>query len=1009
MKSISDTESTKYWRSLQDLKDSADAKKSEPRSFPEEPAAIMETFSRREFLKVMGASMALAGFTGCRRPVEAIVPYVNQPEEIIPGIPNYYATTMALGEEVIGLLVESHEGRPTKIEGNELHPYSLGKAGIFHQAAILSLYDPDRSQNILYKNQKKAWNDFVDSWRANFSNFVREQGAGIAVVSETSSSPSLTYMKTKFTGTFPQSTWVTYDPVSNENTYRGISAATGKIYRPSYSFNQTQVILSLDCDFLMTETDSVINTHGFTKGRHINDRNGSMNRLYSVESFYSITGAMADHRLRMKSTKIPEFAAALSQALSTLGVTIPGLATIPKIELPASSQKWLNVVAKDLKKSAGKSLITAGRRQPKQVHALVYALNSSLGNIGNTVKYTEPKDLQSSNRAALSDLVGRIHAGKIDTVIILGGNPAYNAPVELNISEALKKTALSLHLSEYVNETSELVQWHIPMSHFLESWGDARSTDGTLSIGQPLIAPLYASHTPLELLSILSTPKKEKSSYEIVRDKWREILGAVNFEKKWNRTLHDGVLKNSQLTHQSPKVNEKTLKKCFEDSSFTSSKEGETEIVFMASPAVYDGRFANNGWLQELPDPATKLVWDNAAIMSPDTAKKLGVDLRRYDKLDAESFEMVQLTQGGNNLELPVFILPGHADDSITVYLGYGRRRCGQVGDGVGFDSYRLRTHDEPDVNVDIKVTKLGKLYPLSTTQRHHSMEGRPIYREATLQHYNESGSLEPHLTKSPPLKSLWKEHKNETSPQWGMTIDLNACTGCNACVVACQSENNVPVVGKKQAGYGRQMHWIRLDRYFSGDEKDPQMVQQPVPCMHCENAPCEQVCPVQATNHDKEGLNVMVYNRCIGTRYCSNNCPYKVRRFNFFNYTKYGPETRIRGKNTSDVQYMSQNPDVTVRFRGVMEKCTYCTQRINQARIKSKLDGNSLRDGDVTSACEQTCPAGAIAFGDITDNESRVSVNKRQDRNYVMLGELNVKPRTSYLGKLRNPNPELT
>ena len=996
-----------YWRSLEDLKGSKEFRESVSRPFPENRTEIRNTFSRRDFLKVMGASMALAGFTGCRRPVENIVPYVKQPEEIIPGVPNYYATTMPVGEEVLGLLVESHEGRPTKIEGNKLHPSSFGKAGALHQASILSLYDPDRSQHVRHNNSTKGLKDFVATWQEKFSGLVASKGSGIAVVSESFSSPSLFYMMNKFLETFPEAKWANYDPISNESIYNGISAATGKPYRPIYNFDQAQIIVSLDCDFLMTEMDGVANAYKFAAGRRINNRSGSMSRLYAIESFYSVTGATADHRLRMQSTKISEFTSALAYELDSLGVKVSTLDSVPRIELSSTTRKWLGAVAKDLTRTAGESLIVAGRRQPKQVHALVYALNSALGNIGKTIEYTEPKDLQSSDRTSFAELAKKLNVGDFNTVVILGGNPIYNAPNDLKFSTGLKKVGLCIHLSDYFNETSEMAHWHIPMSHFLESWGDARSADGTLSIIQPLIAPLYESHTALELLYTLTTGK-EKSSYELVRDKWRELLGTINFEQKWRRVLHDGVLNDSKLTYQAPKLNAHALKKCFSDHPLSNTTRGGTvELVFLGSPAVYDGRFANNGWLQELPDPATKLVWDNAAIMSPKMAKSLGIDVQYYNKLNAESFEMVQLDLGGQSLEMPVFLLPGHADDSISVYLGYGRRRCGQVGDGVGFDCYTLRTHDHPNIGVGVKVTKVNKRYSLSTTQHHQSMEGRPIIREAPLEVYKKTGELKPHLTESPPLKSLWHERKYEDSPQWGMTIDLNACTGCNACIVACQSENNIPVVGKTQAGYGRQMHWLRVDRYFSGDEADPQMIQQPVPCMHCENAPCEQVCPVQATNHDNEGLNVMVYNRCIGTRYCSNNCPYKVRRFNFFNYTKYGPETRIRGKNSAEVQYMSQNPDVTVRFRGVMEKCTYCTQRINQARIKSKINGNPLQDGDVIPACEQTCPVSAITFGDITDKNSRVSVNKQQERNYVMFQELNIKPRTSYLGKLRNFNPD--
>lgn len=985
-----------YWRSLDDLHDSPAMRELRARRFPDTEGDLGYAVSRREFLRLMGASAALAGFAGCRRPVEHIVPYVNQPEQVVPGNPRQYATTMTVGLDACGVVVESHEGRPTKVEGNELHPDSMGKASAIHQAAVLSLFDQDRPQHPLRSGQQATWQEFLDFWRARYSDESGRQGAGLAVVSESFASPTLSRLRAEFISTFPKARWVTYEPISDENIFTGIKAATEAELRLVHRYDQADVIVSLDADFLMTDTNMVANTHRFAQGRVVSGRSDDMNRLYVAESGFSVTGAMADHRLRLQTSQIPRVAALLAIELQRLGAELGQLAISGNVATEGIDNKWIVAAAKDLLQAKSKSIVVAGRRQPPAVHALVVAINEALGNNGTMIEYRDAVDVAFPDRNALAELAREIDAGGVKTVIVLGGDPVYNAPADLNFSQALGRVETTIHLGAYCNETSKASTWHIPQSHFLEEWGDARASDGSLSLIQPLIAPLFASKSAIELLQLIVTGS-EISGYDAVRRSWSKLLPELTFETQWRRVLHDGILANSASPAVQPRVQWSAVNNLLASAPLASSSAG-LELVFQPSPAIYDGRFVNNSWLQELPDPTTKLVWDNAAIMNLATAAKVGINTSTFGRLDTREYEMVSIRHEGHAVEAPVFIVPGYADDSIGIYLGYGQKSVGRVGNGTGVNAYTLRTSAQPDVALGVTVTRTANSYPLSNTQNYHSMEGRPLLREVSFAEYKTGAELQPPLVDGPALVPLWKEHEYKQSPQWGMTIDLNLCTGCNACIIACQSENNIPVVGKKEAGYGREMHWIRLDRYYAGDASNPQMNFQPVPCMHCENAPCEQVCPVAATSHDRQGLNVMTYNRCIGTRYCSNNCPYKVRRFNFYNFTYKTPE----------IQKMANNPDVTVRSRGVMEKCTYCLQRISEAGIGAKLKGVPLRDGDVRTACQQTCPAGAIVFGDILDGGSQVAQKKQNDRNYVILGEWHTKPRTSYLGKLRNPNPEL-
>jgi molybdopterin-containing oxidoreductase family iron-sulfur binding subunit len=1007
-----------YWRSLSEIENLPEFRNAVEREFLEEgPSELSPGITRREMITLVGASLSLAGLSGCiRRPVEEIVPYVTNPEEMVPGVARYYATTMPFGRSAYGLIVESHEGRPTKIEGNPNHPASLGASSARIQASVLGLYDPDRSQSVRLREEQKSWSDFVTAW-GELSK-AHADGAGLAVLSESFSSPTLARLATEFRTRYPKATWATYEAVSDENRLAGLRAATGRDVDLRLRFDQAAVIVALDADPLLTDPEMIQHTRGFAAGRRAGVSGGApstgsgqaMNRLYAVEGVYSLTGAVADHRLRLESRQIAPFVAALAARLTggTGGADVPGV-----------DAHWLDALAKDLLAHRGSSLIVVGDRQPAAVHAAVCALNTSLGNTGKTVSYYETRDAALPSVSSLASLVSAMNAGTVQTLLILGGNPVFDAPVDLDFAAALAKVPHSIALGHSVDETSARAEWHIPRAHYLESWGDARAVGGTISVVQPLILPLFGGKSAIEVLGLL-VGGKDRPGYEIVRETWKSILGEGDGDTKWNRVLHDGLLAGSELPEVVPTLGTPSLA---ELSGGAARAGGDLEVVFAPSFALHDGRFANDAWLQELPDPLTKLTWDNPALVSPNTA----------ETLDLENEDSIRVEYGGRSLELPVWILPGMADNVVALTLGYGRTRAGRIGSGVGFNPYTVRGSKATGFDSGARITKLARSYSMSATQTHGSMEGRPLVRESTLTELRSQppalsepgagaaggrqveGAADAHAegAKPAPKKgsaygvfaehtnhfSLWDPHKYDSGHQWGMTIDLNACTGCNACIAACQSENNIPVVGKDQVKRGREMHWIRVDRYFSGDPSgSPEVVFQPVPCMHCEDAPCEQVCPVAATVHDSEGLNVMVYNRCIGTRYCSNNCPYKVRRFNFYNFTKDKP----------NILKLAMNPDVTVRARGVMEKCTYCTQRINRVKIDARLAGREVRDGDIKTACQQACPASAIEFGDIRDASSRVVQAKADPRNYALLEELNTKPRTTYLAKVRNPNPEL-
>jgi MoCo/4Fe-4S cofactor protein with predicted Tat translocation signal len=973
-----------YWRSLEELAGSPAFQEALHREFPKGASEWVDSVSRRGFLKVMGASMALAGMTGCvKLPLEPIVPYVRQPEEVIPGRPMFYATAMTLGGYANPILVESHLGRPTKIEGNDRHPASLGGTDIFVQASILGMYDPDRSQSVVSMGDQRSWQSFATAIRGPLSAQKNLQGAGIRILTPTISSPTLADQMRNFLKIYPQAKWHVYEPINRDSVLEGSKLAFGQPVETRYDFEKADVIVSLDADFLYAGfPGNVRYIRDFAKRRN---PDGNMNRLYMIESTPTTTGAKADHRVPLRASEIESFARVLA---TYVGATSAGG------QQTAEQAKYGEAIAAELKDHRGSSIVIVGEHQPPAVHAIAHKINEQLGNGGKTVFYSDPIDANPANQAeSIKELASDIHAGKVDLLVILGGNPAYDAPADLEFTSVLKNgnIPLRVHLGLYQNETAELCQWHINEAHELETWGDARAYDGTVSIIQPLIAPLYQGKSALEFVALLSG-QSDVTGYDLVRAYWQKQHSAADFEAFWRKSLHDGWIDGTTL------VTKSVAAKTTVPWSY-SADPNAVELNIRRDPTIYDGQFSNNGWLQELPKPMTKLVWDNAILIGPKMAERLQIKVE----------DVVELELNGKKVTGPVWVQAGHPDNSVTVTLGYGRTRAGRVGTAVGFDAYSLRTTAAPWFAPGLQIRKTGETYKLASTQGMQSMDTpdgghRPLVRETTLEEYRKEPNFAQEEEPAPGL-TLYKPYPyKEEAYAWGMAIDLNSCVGCNNCMIACQSENNIAVVGKEQSVIGRHMHWIRVDAYYQGDRDNPKAFFQPVPCMQCENAPCEVVCPVGATNHSSEGLNDMVYNRCVGTRYCSNNCPYKVRRFNFLLFQDW--ETP---------QYkMMRNPDVSVRSRGVMEKCTYCVQRINEHKIDAETasvrEGKEIKinDDELKTACQQSCPAGAIIFGNLNDPSSKVSKLKAQSRNYSLLGELNTRPRTTYLAEVSNPNPEL-
>ncbi|MBW8780389.1 MAG: TAT-variant-translocated molybdopterin oxidoreductase [Verrucomicrobia bacterium] len=1063
----------RYWRSLDELSTTEGFKAQVDREFPE-GASNMDGVDRRQFFKLMAASFALGGVglaAGCRRPEAHILPYGKSVESTIPGLPLYFASAMPLRNGAVPILAETHQGRPTKIEGNPTYTPYGGATNALVQASVLDLYDPDRATTSTIKGTAVSSADIQDLLAKIGADAAAGQGAGLAFLAGKSSSPTRAVLVAKLKARFPKAVWAEHEAVQDEPPVAAAEAAFGRTVKPLYHFAKASRILSIDADFFHSEAGSLQFARDFTKGRRVTKKDDAMNRLYAVESTFTLVGSMADHRLRLASSHMRAFLAALAGRIID-GDTYSGLAEGLEVD-----PKWIAACAADLVANKGKSLVVVGSHQPADVHELAYRINAALGAIGNTVDFVE---IPSATAADIGVLAKNIEGGAIKTLVILGGNPAYDFPANFDFAALVKRVPEVVRHGYYVDETSQLASAHIVAAHYLESWGDGRTADGTIVPVQPMILPLFNGITELEIIARI-LGEATTDSHTLVYNTITALAGG-DAQKGFNQFLHDGVLAGSAYP-----VADVTLRPqgggMYNPASLTKNiklSKDNLEVRFIADAKVDDGRFANNGWLQECPDPITKISWDNAILVSPRLGKELGIDpkgwLFQVSRKETAEFKqgveqafIGEVTVNGRTVRGPVHIQPGLANYTIVVPLGYGRTAAGHVGTGVGSNFYPLRTTATPGFATGAKLAITSDRYSLANTQEHWSMEGRDIVREANYEGPNSyqenpgfvaafgvethSPAIYGELTAeefaklSPEERAKITAERASTQPrggslhdtpvfdgvhQWGMSIDLNTCIGCNACVVACQAENNIPIVGRDQVRAGREMHWIRLDRYYSdgnlsaetfGGEinkeipEDPQVSLQPVACQHCELAPCETVCPVNATVHDEEGLNTMAYNRCIGTRYCANNCPYKVRRFNFFDWNKRQTDEVYLGplghSGMPELVKMVKNPDVTVRMRGVMEKCTYCVQRIQQAKIKQKVKAGAsadvaVPDGTIKTACQQVCPVESIVFGNIKDEHSAVSRAKAREQDYALLGYLNIRPRTSYLGKLRNPNPAM-
>ena len=1029
-----------YWRSLDELSETPEFKTFLHREFPSGASELMEE-DRRHFMKVMGASMALAGLgmAGCRRwPEQHILPYAKRPEGTAPGMSDAYATIMEVDGVATGQLVTSYNGRPTKIEGNPDHPGSLGASSRYGQATVLGLYDMDRSRDLRTGSGEKRLRATWKKWDAfaapHFDALRGTQGEGFWILSEATSSPSVIAQQSQMRTQFPKATWVTWDPLADTNSAAGLDAAFGSRFRAQYDLSRAKFILSFDSDFLGMHPDMLMLSRGWAAGRKPD--HGTMSRMIAVEAGLTITGASADDRYAMPSSHMVVLAARVAAAM-TGNASLAAPFADSGIDTPQ-----VDVLVENLKANTGASAVLAGPSQPPVVHHLVAVINDAAGNGGRTVSYTRQAS-DAMQTGSIEDLATAMDAGDVGTLLILGGNPSFDAPADLEFAKGLSKVGTSIHLSLCENETSQTCTWHLNRAHELECWGDGRAWNGAYSVCQPLILPLFDGRSPLELLAQV-TASDTTAGFDLVRRTFNTVKGegdtTLGFDPSWRATLHTGVLKDSDATREAPKARTASLaSSAAKAAEAIKARGGGIELEFRGSYSVYDGRWANNGWLQELPDPITRLTWDNAVILGPSTA----------DSLKVTTGDMVNVTVDGTTVEAAALVQTGQAAGTATLALGYGRRFAGQVCSGAGFDFYPLRTAGNLWSRSGATISGTGVTYPLATVQDHFAIdsvggqgtaERLPVlFREASIETYDANPHFVSDLDHAPHGLSLWQAQQFDGAEyRWGMAIDLNSCSGCGACVVACQAENNIPIVGKDQILRGREMHWLRIDRYFRFKEVTPghydtdhpsSVALQPVTCQQCENAPCEQVCPVAATVHTADGLNVMVYNRCVGTRYCSNNCPYKVRRFNYFDYFRREPLRStgflqvqpdyyvLRQSGGDPLRRMQFNPEVTVRMRGVMEKCTFCTQRIQAAKIATKNEWVKqpeaakarakrivIPDGTITPACAQSCANDCIVFGDLMDPDARVTKLHANNRAYELLGELHVKPRNRYLARLNNP-----
>ena len=946
------------------------------------PSQMGGVVNRRDFLSLMTASLALAGVEGCTPAAtlpEKIVPYVQQPEDILPGRSLHFATAIPFGGYGIGLIVKSDEGRPIKIEGNPRHTASLGATDAFIQASILDLYDPDRAKSITNRGALATLDGFVNAMSARLDQLTSTSGAGLRFLSGRITSPSESAMIDAILRQFPKAAWHQYEPVHDDNARAGQRIAFGRYVDTVYHFDRADVIVSLDSDFLTWGPARLRHIREFA-ARRVTPPNGSapgMNRLYMFESSPTITGAKADHRVSLGPAKVSRIASAMASRLGIAGT-----------EKETFNEQWFEPLMRDIEAHRGSSIVIAGETQADWVHALAHAINEKLGNTGRTIEYIEPADMHPAEQTvSLRKLVQAMESGQVDTLIMMDVNPSYWAPHDLEFSKHLKNVKLRVSHTLYYDETAAECDWHIPKHHYLESWGDVRAYDGTVSIIQPLIVPLYRTRSSHEFLSIiLGNPTR--SNYELVREFWSSQYKGNDFEEFWQESLQNGVVRGASPASQTLKIAVRPLPQGAVQPARPAAGPENLDVIFRPDPSLHDGSFANNAWLQELQHPFTNLTWDNAVLIGPKTA----------GELQLANEDVVNLMVNGSQISGPVWVMPGQAENVVLVHLGWGRTRAGTNGTQRGFSAYALRTSAAPWLATGGRIQKLRGKYQLVSTRDHHVTEGRHMVRHMKVGDYAKYPDLIQHETEVPkPDETMYPAYEN-IDYAWGMSVDMSKCVGCNACIIACQAENNIPIVGKNEVARGREMHWLRIDTYFEGPAEDPDAYFQPMFCQHCETAPCEYVCPVEATTHSAEGINEMTYNRCIGTRYCSNNCPYKVRRFNFLTYTEWDiPSLKLL-----------YNPDVTVRSRGVMEKCTYCIQRVNRTRIDAMKADRQIEDGELVTACQQACPANVFVFGNLLDKDSKVRKLKSEPRDYSVLSQYNTRPRTTYLAVLKNPNPEI-
>ncbi len=999
----------KYWQSIDDLVDAPGFIEMVKEEFPRQASEMTDGFSRRGFMKVMGASLALAGVTGCtKQPDEEIYPYIKQPEDLVLGKPNFFATAHPFPTGAVPILVKSQEYRPVKIDGNPEHPMSKGKTDLFTQATLLDLYDPDRSKHVIDRTRAQNVNSSFEDFQTSFLEQVQKLpagGQGLVFLTETIISPTFAAQWKAAQAKYPGARLVQWEPINRDSSRIASKAAFGEYTDAQYKLENADVIVSLDADFLASNAfPGFLPLSAAYAERHAYEAGKTMNRLYVVESMPTVTGAKAEHRLGLKPSDIERFATALANGGSFSGDEF--------------ARKYFAALLADLKKSGAKAVVIPGEQASPAIHAAAFALNAQLGAVGSTVVYTRPvAEIPTEQMADFRNLVGAMKSGQVKALVILGGNPIYSSPLDLGFGDGLGAVPYTVHMGLHPDETGARTTWHINQAHFLESWGDARSYDGSVTILQPMIDPLYGGVTHYDVLQTL-LENTGVSTMEIVQANSKTYITG-DPAAGWRKALHDGWVEGSAFTAAGKTPGKASLP------SFPASSGGY-ELAFRGDTGTYDGRFANNGWLQEMPRQITHMSWDNAALMSMNTMADLKVN----------EDQLIELEVNGQKVNFPPLMVPGHPDGVITVTFGQGRW-FGRQAQFVGSNAYKLQSSASPYLSTGLKVNKTGEKHDLCVTSV-HSMDQRGKMAQSDLAHKATSGNeslpgheaMERAIIRTATLAEMQKEpeyahestllketpkHDDSFFPNawnytdkdkstnvmqnaWGMTIDLNSCVGCNACVVSCYAENNISVIGREQVKVGRNMQWLRIDTYFEGDLHAPKAHFQPMMCQHCENAGCEQVCPVGATVHTPEGINTMVYNRCVGTRYCSNNCPYKVRRFNFLLYADY---------DTESLKFM-RNPEVSVRSRGVMEKCTYCIQRIEYAKIEADKEGRAVRDGEIITACQEACPTSAITFGNINDPAAKVNKLKKEERSYQVLADLNYRPRTSYIAGVTNPNPEL-